>query len=151
MWNRSTIWWIVQWNSRPWISLWKLEVSIRVWTYVTMMLALWSKVPDVPAATTPPPTHTHIKKQLYINISYFYNKYSGSWLNWTSFRTSFCVHNRHVIVLNSNKRFPTLGLYLKFGIYRILFYSGFGLDRFIQDSVLFRVWFRQISLYIYLL
>jgi hypothetical protein len=25
----------------------------------------------------------------------------------------------------------------------ILFYSGFGLDRFIQDTVLFRVWFRE--------
>jgi hypothetical protein len=25
------------------------------------------------------------------------------------------------------------------GLYRILFYSGFGSDRFIQDSVLFRV------------
>ena len=32
-------------------------------------------------------------------------------------------------------------LYLKFGLYRILVYSGFGLDRFIQDSGLFRVWF----------
>jgi hypothetical protein len=25
----------------------------------------------------------------------------------------------------------------------MLFYSGFGLDRFIQDAVLFRVWFRE--------
>jgi hypothetical protein len=25
----------------------------------------------------------------------------------------------------------------------MLFYSGFGLDRFIQDVVLFRVWFRE--------
>jgi hypothetical protein len=25
----------------------------------------------------------------------------------------------------------------------MLFYSGFGLDRFIQDTVLFRVWFRE--------
>jgi hypothetical protein len=32
----------------------------------------------------------------------------------------------------------------KEGLYRILFYSGFGLDRFIQDAVLFRVWFRQV-------
>ena len=30
------------------------------------------------------------------------------------------------------------------GLYRILFYSGFSLDRFIQDSVLFMVWFRQV-------
>jgi hypothetical protein len=30
------------------------------------------------------------------------------------------------------------------GLYKILFYSGFGLDRFIPDSVLFRVWFRQV-------
>jgi hypothetical protein len=30
------------------------------------------------------------------------------------------------------------------GLYRILFYSGFGSDRFIQDSVLFRVRFRQV-------
>jgi hypothetical protein len=30
------------------------------------------------------------------------------------------------------------------GLYRILVYSRFGLDRFIQDSGLFRVWFRQI-------
>ena len=27
----------------------------------------------------------------------------------------------------------------------MLFYSGFGLDRFIQDAVLFRVWFREGS------
>jgi hypothetical protein len=25
----------------------------------------------------------------------------------------------------------------------MLFYSGFGLDRFIQDTVLFRVWLRE--------
>jgi hypothetical protein len=30
------------------------------------------------------------------------------------------------------------------GSYMILFYSGFGSDRFIQDSGLFRVWFRQV-------
>jgi hypothetical protein len=30
------------------------------------------------------------------------------------------------------------------GLYRILFYSGFGSDRFIKDSVLFRVWLRQV-------
>ena len=30
------------------------------------------------------------------------------------------------------------------GLYRILFSSGFGSDRFIQDSVLFRVRFRQV-------
>jgi putative heme iron utilization protein len=29
-------------------------------------------------------------------------------------------------------------------ICRIAVYSGFGLDRFIQDSGLFRVWFRQV-------
>jgi hypothetical protein len=33
------------------------------------------------------------------------------------------------------------------GLYRILFYSGFGSDRFIQDSVLFRVRFRQDPFY----
>ena len=30
------------------------------------------------------------------------------------------------------------------GLYRILFYSGFGSDRFIQDSVLLRVRFRRV-------
>ena len=40
------------------------------------------------------------------------------------------------------QRFPKLGLYLKFGLNRIPVYSGFGLDRFKQDSSLFRVWFR---------
>jgi hypothetical protein len=30
------------------------------------------------------------------------------------------------------------------GLYRMLFYSGFGLDRFIQDAVLFRVSLRQV-------
>jgi hypothetical protein len=30
------------------------------------------------------------------------------------------------------------------GLYRILVYSGIGLDRFIQDFGLFRVWFRQV-------
>jgi hypothetical protein len=35
-------------------------------------------------------------------------------------------------------------LSLKFDIYRILVYSGFSLDRFIQGSVLFRVLFRQV-------
>ena len=51
------------------------------------------------------------------------------------------------------QRFSSLRLYLDFGLYRILVYSGFGLDRFIQDfgldrfiqeSGLFRVWFRQV-------
>jgi len=45
--------------------------------------------------------------------------------------------------LNS-QRFPTLRLYLQFGLYRILVYSGVGLDRFIQDSGLFRGWLRQV-------
>ena len=40
------------------------------------------------------------------------------------------------------QRFPKLGLYLKFGLNSIPVYSGFGLDRFKQDSSLFRVWFR---------
>jgi hypothetical protein len=35
------------------------------------------------------------------------------------------------------------------GLYRILFYSGFGSDRFIHDSVLFRVWFRQVYRILY--
>jgi len=35
---------------------------------------------------------------------------------------------------------------VKTSLYKILIYSGFGLDRFIQDSDLFRVRFRQISL-----
>jgi hypothetical protein len=39
---------------------------------------------------------------------------------------------------------PELGIYLKFGLFRILVYSGFSLDRFIQDSGLFRVQFRQV-------
>ena len=30
----------------------------------------------------------------------------------------------------NEQRFPLLGLYLKFGLYRILIYSGIGLDRF---------------------
>jgi len=38
----------------------------------------------------------------------------------------------------------TLGLYFKFGLYGIPVYSGFGLDRFIQDTGIFRVWFRQV-------
>ena len=37
-----------------------------------------------------------------------------------------------------------MGLYLYFGLYRILVYSLFGLDRFIQDSCLFTVRFRQV-------
>ena len=32
-------------------------------------------------------------------------------------------------------------------LYRMLFYSGFGLDRFIQDAVLFRVYLDRFSLY----
>ena len=35
-------------------------------------------------------------------------------------------------------------VWFKEGLYRMLFYSGFGLDRFIQDAVLFRFWFRQV-------
>jgi hypothetical protein len=42
------------------------------------------------------------------------------------------------------KRLPTLGLYLKFGLYRIPVYSVFDSGRFIQDSSLFSVWFRQV-------
>ena len=40
-------------------------------------------------------------------------------------------------------KFPAFGLYLKFGLYRILLYTGFCLDRvvFIQGSVLYRVLF----------
>jgi hypothetical protein len=32
------------------------------------------------------------------------------------------------------QRFPTLGVYLKFSLYRILVYSEFGLDRFIEEA-----------------
>jgi hypothetical protein len=50
-------------------------------------------------------------------------------------RTSFCVRNRQVFSLYrlNSQRFSTLGLYLKFGLYRI--------------SGLFRIWFRQVWLY----
>jgi hypothetical protein len=51
-------------------------------------------------------------------------------------------------VLCSEQRFSTLRLYLMFGLYRILVYSVFGLDRFIQDSGLFSVWLRQGSMYL---
>jgi hypothetical protein len=37
-----------------------------------------------------------------------------------------------------------LGIYSKFGLYRIMVYSEYSLDRFIQDFSLFRVWFRQV-------
>ena len=37
-----------------------------------------------------------------------------------------------------------MGIYSKFGLYRILVYSEYSLDRFIQDFGLFRVWFRQV-------
>ena len=56
-------------------------------------------------------------------------------------RIIFCVQYRQVFSLVD---FLHFGLYLKFGLYRSLLYSGFGLDRFIQEFVLFRVWFRQV-------
>ena len=33
-------------------------------------------------------------------------------------------------VFGIDKRFPSFGLYLKFGVYRIFVYEGFCLDRF---------------------
>jgi len=50
--------------------------------------------------------------------------------------TSICVGNRQVFCLFrlNQQWFPTFGLYLKFGLY-------------IQDSIFYRVWFRQVSLY----
>jgi len=46
--------------------------------------------------------------------------------------TTFCAQNRQVFGLNRLiwYRFPTLGLYLKFSLYSIPVYSGFGLDKF---------------------
>ena len=40
-----------------------------------------------------------------------------------------------------------MGLYLKSGLYRIPVYTWFW---FIQGSDLYRVWFRQVSLYIHM-
>ena len=73
----------------------------------------------------------------------FYKKYSETSLNQPLFfgGTNFCIPKSGVWF---NTRFPTLGFYLTFGLNRILVYSGFGLDRFIQDYGLFRVWFRQV-------
>ena len=47
-------------------------------------------------------------------------------------RTNFCVQNRQVFDIYRLKKeiFLTLGLYLKFSLYRILVYSGFSIDRF---------------------
>ena len=63
--------------------------------------------------------------------------------------TNFCVQNIPAFSLyRLNKEiFTTFGLYLNFGLYRVPVYSGFGLDRFIQGSFLFRVWFTRVALY----
>jgi hypothetical protein len=55
------------------------------------------------------------------------------------FRTNFCVWNRQVFGLYRlfHQTFPTLGLYLQVSLYRIPFYSGFGLNRFHCTSILF--------------
>ena len=46
--------------------------------------------------------------------------------------TKFGVHNRQVFCLYrlNQQRFPTFGLHLKYGLYRISIYKEFGLDRF---------------------
>ena len=71
-------------------------------------------------------------------ISLVRSTYSETCLNWTFIRTSFCVWNRQVFVLYrlNSQRFLTYGLYFKFSLYRILFYSGFGWDRFHWDDIL---------------
>ena len=55
--------------------------------------------------------------------------------------THFCVLNRRVFGLYRLiwQIFPTLGLYFKFGLYWILFYSGFSLDRFQRTRFLLKI------------
>jgi hypothetical protein len=67
-------------------------------------------------------------------------------------QTNLCVLNRQLFRLYelNKQRFPTFGLYLKFGLFRILVYSGFCLCRI---SGLFRVLsvqdFRLIQGFVY--
>jgi hypothetical protein len=58
--------------------------------------------------------------------------YSDTCLSWTSSRTSFSVRNRQAFGIHrlNSQRFPPLGFYWKFGLYRIPVFSGFGLNGF---------------------
>jgi hypothetical protein len=66
-------------------------------------------------------------------------KHSETCPDWTSLEPTFvfAIQVYYLYTLNF-QRFPTLWPYLKFGIYRIPFYSGFRLDTFYCISVVFR-------------
>ena len=53
------------------------------------------------------------------------------------FGTNVCVQNRQVLALYrlNLQTFPTLRLYLKFSLYRILVNAAFGLDMFLVNAV----------------
>ena len=50
-------------------------------------------------------------------------------LEWNLSKPNLLVTKFVFRLYRSKLRFPTSGLYLKFGLYRIWIYSGFGLDR----------------------
>jgi len=58
-------------------------------------------------------------------ITCVFPSYSETCLNWTSLGQTFVFRIDRCL-----QRLPTLEIYLKFGLYRILVYSGFGFDRF---------------------
>ena len=64
----------------------------------------------------------HIYYSLQYSYIRVYNEPCNGCINWTS----FCVLFIHVKL----SKFSTLGLYFNLGLYRILFYSGFRIDRF---------------------
>ena len=66
------------------------------------------------------------------SVHFYYNNYNKTGLNEISSRASLCVQNRQVFGLYrlNQQRFSEWGLYVKFGLYKVPVYSGFGLERF---------------------
>jgi hypothetical protein len=82
-----------------------------------------------------------------IRIIIFEMQWNLSKIHWTN----FCVQNRQVVSLYrlNWQRIPTLRLYLKFGLFRILVYSGFDIDKFLCTCTCtqYHYWFYRYSVY----
>ena len=64
---------------------------------------------------------------------------------WFFAKMNFLIHCMCLVYIQVKlTKISYIGILFKVWFIQDPFYSGFGLDRFIQDSVLFRVQFRQI-------
>ena len=125
-------------------------MSFYVSTATFFFAPLWRMGPRCSSAETQVCHRSYIiaaRSRWPIRIIIFEMQWNLSKIHWPN----FCVQNRQVVSLYrlNWQRIPILRLYLKFGLFRILVYSGFDIDKFLCTCTCtqYHYWFYRYSVY----